>query len=60
MDSLIGSARLYEWSSSIGAAWGDLLRWVSETADVAYEVIPRDMPMTLEGLCGHGPIWAAW
>ena len=50
MDGLIGSARLYEWSASLGAAWGDLLRWVSETADVAYEVIPRDVPMTLEEL----------
>ncbi len=50
MDGLIGSARLYEWSPSIGTAWGDLLRWVSDTAGVAFDVIPRDVPMGLEEL----------
>ena len=50
MDTLIGSARLYEWSPSIGQAWGDLLRWVSEKAGVPYNVIPRDVQMTLEEL----------
>ena len=50
MDGLIGSARLYEWSPGLAAAWGELLRWVSETAGVAYEVIPRDVPMGLDEL----------
>ncbi len=54
MDGLIGSARLYEWSPGLAAAWGDLLRWVSETAGVAYEVIPRDVPMGLDELWARG------
>lgn len=54
MDGLIGSARLYEWSPGLGTAWGELLRWVSETAGVAYEVIPRDVPMGLEELWARG------
>ena len=54
MDGLIGSARLYEWSPSLGEAWGDLLRWVSEKAGVAYEVIPRDVPMGLDELWARG------
>ena len=56
MDGLIGSARLYEWSPSLGSAWGDLLRWVSETAGVAYEVIPRDVPMGLDELWTRGDL----
>ena len=54
MDGLIGSARLYEWSPGLGTAWGELLRWVSETAGVAYEVIPRDVPMGLDELRARG------
>jgi ABC-type phosphate/phosphonate transport system substrate-binding protein len=35
---MIASARMYEWSPSLTAAWGRLLRWVSERATVPLEV----------------------
>jgi ABC-type phosphate/phosphonate transport system substrate-binding protein len=35
---MIASARMYEWSASLTAAWGRLLRWVVARADVPPEV----------------------
>ena len=52
LNPMIASARMYEWSPSLTAAWGRLLRWVVERADV-----PLDIESAATALLPLDEIW---